>query len=528
MAIIGVLVDEGLTKTNWLAENTVGADATIAAFRGLPIDELSERAGIDEATVRDVARRLASAKSVAVYEDLGIEMAPNSTLISYLQRVMWVLVGAYGVPGGMSAHTSMIPLFSYGATGNEPVDPVMGGAIISGLIACNDIADGVLSDHPDRVRAMFIESANPVHSLAQSDKFRRAMRACDFTVVIDIAMTETAEQADYVLPAASQYEKVETTFFGVGFPDNWFCLRAPLLDPLGDSLTEAEIHSRLIRALGVLDETDLEPLRDAARQGEAAFAEAFMAAGAANPDLAGVGAVVLYETLGRTLPAGMEPAAALWFSAHQVAMRHPDAVRAAGFDGDGLELGSALWNEVLTNRDGVVFTRNDHADSWTLLQTPDQKIHLAIPELLATAGELVAEPQTFTSDEFPFVLSAGERRSFTANTIMRDPAWRKRDPEGALRLSPADAASIGVGDGDRVRITTPGGTAVAVAEVNDTMMQGHVALPNGLGLSYAPAGGDPELTGVAPNELTTTDWRDPIAGTPWHKHVPARLEAIAR
>ena len=92
----------------------------------------------------------------------------------------------------------------------------------------------------------------------------------------------------------------------------------------------------------------------------------------------------------------------------------------------------------------------------------------------------------------------------------------------------ADAATIGVGDGDRVRVTTPGGSAVAVAEVSDTMMQGHVALPNGLGLSYAPAGGDTEVTGVAPNELTTTDWCDPIVGTPWHKHVPARLEAVAR
>ena len=67
---------------------------------------------------------------------------------------------------------------------------------------------------------------------------------------------------------------------------------------------------------------------------------------------------------------------------------------------------------------------------------------------------------------------------------------------------------------------------MAVAEVNDTMMDGHVALPNGLGLGYSPAGGEPELTGVAPNELTTTDWRDPIAGTPWHKHVPARLEVV--
>ncbi|WP_235620429.1 hypothetical protein, partial [Mycobacterium tuberculosis] len=28
---------------------------------------------------------------------------------------------------------------------------------------------------------------------------------------------------------------------------------------------------------------------------------------------------------------------------------------------------------------------------------------------------------------------------------------------------------------------------------------------------------------VAPNALTSTRWRDPYAGTPWHKHVPAAI-----
>ncbi len=122
---------------------------------------------------------------------------------------------------------------------------------------------------------------------------------------------------------------------------------------------------------------------------------------------------------------------------------------------------------------------------------------------------------------------AGERRSFTANTIIRDPSWRKKDAQGALRLCSADAEALGVDDGGRVRITTPGGVAVAVAEINDTMQEGHVSLPNGHGLAYSPAGGDPEIYGVAPNELTTLDWCDPIVGTPWHKHVPARLEAVS-
>lgn len=527
-AIAGVIVDEGLQKSSWLAENTVGAEETIAQFRGLPIAELAARSGIDETTIRTVARRIATASSVAVLEDLGVQMAPNSTLVSYLQRVIWVLVGSYGIPGGVNAHVSLVPLFTYGATGDEPRTPVTGGAVISGLIPCNEIADGVLSDHPDRTRAMFIESANPVHSLAESSRFRAAMRRCDVTVVIDVAMTETAMEADYVLPAASQYEKVETTFFALNFPVNWACVRPPLLDPLPGTLPEPEIHSRLLRELGALDGIDLDGLRAAAALGEGEFARAFTEAALSNPTLAGVGAVVLYETLGRTLPDGMAGAAALWFSVHQHAMRHPEALRAAGFDGDGTELGSALWRALISSPDGVVISRHEHDDAWTLLKTPDQRIHLAIPELFDEIAALREGGPAYTSEQFPLVLSAGERRSFTANTIMRDPAWRKRDAEGALRVSVADAATVGVVSGDRVRITTPGGSAVAVAEVDDTMMSGHIALPNGLGLLYSPAGGDPELTGVAPNELTTTDWRDPIAGTPWHKHVPARLEAVSR
>ena len=32
--------------------------------------------------------------------------------------------------------------------------------------------------------------------------------------------------------------------------------------------------------------------------------------------------------------------------------------------------------------------------------------------------------------------------------------------------------------------------------------------------------------GCASAELTSTDWKDPFAGTPWHKHIPARLDGI--
>ena len=149
------------------------------------------------------------------------------------------------------------------------------------------------------------------------------------------------------------------------------------------------------------------------------------------------------------------------------------------------------------------------------------------PSCSTSSRALGAAPDRWTTDEFPLVLSAGERRASTANTIFRDPAWRKRDPGGALRISPEDAARLGLADGGRARITTTRGSAEALVEITDTMLPGHISLPNGLGVDYPGEDGTAVRTGVAPNELTALEWRDPLAGTPWHKHVPARVEALA-
>ncbi len=103
---------------------------------------------------------------------------------------------------------------------------------------------------------------------------------------------------------------------------------------------------------------------------------------------------------------------------------------------------------------------------------------------------------------------------------MRDPSWRRRDPDGRLRISTTDATRLGVTTGDRVRLTTRRGNAEVPVDVTETMRSGHISLPNGLGLTVR------ERTGVAPNELTAAEDRDEWAGTPWHKHVPARLEPL--
>ena len=163
------------------------------------------------ADVRAAARLIGQAESVSIYEDLGIQQAPHSTLNSYLEKLLVLLTGNFGRRGGMNLHTAIAPLFGSGR--GDRRTPVTGHPLVAGLVPCNVIPDEILTDHPARFRAVFVESGNPVHSLAASARMREAFGALELSVVIDVAMTETARLADYVLPAASQFEKWEATFF---------------------------------------------------------------------------------------------------------------------------------------------------------------------------------------------------------------------------------------------------------------------------------------------------------------------------
>ena len=519
-ALLAILLEEGLWDRSFLDGHAVDLAPVEAAVRAVPVAAFCGRTGLDEALVRRAARVLGNARALATFEDLGVQMNRGSTLVSYLHRLLVATTGNFAKVGTAFVPTSIVAIAG-GAS--KRTSPVVGAPIVSGLVPCNLIADEILTDHPARYRAMIVEAANPAHSVADSKRFREALRALDTLVVIDVAMTETARLAHYVLPAATQFEKAEATFFNFDFPENCFHLRPRLLPPPEGALPEAEIHARLCLALGAVTEDDLAPLRSAAAEGLGAYAAALVERVMGDPRLAAQAPVLLYRTM--ALPPEVREGAVLLGLALRAAMQSPAPLARAGFGGSPLEAGQALFTAIVEKPSGVVFSVDEWSDVLGRIATPDGKIHLALPDLLGELGKLRDELPELRDPAFPFVLSAGERRSFTANTIIRDPAWRKTDAEGALRMCPKDAETLGVATGDYVRLSTKRDSIVASVEVSDTMQPGHVSLPNGLGLTY-PSGAGAHVTGIAPNELTASEDRDPFVGTPWHKHVPARVERV--
>ena len=271
-----------------------------------------------------------------MFEDLGIQQAPNSTLCSYLNRLLWILTGNFGNPGGMHLHTSFATLFRDRTIRRTPVT---GAPIIGGLVPVQRDPGRDPHRPPRRFRAMIVESSQPgslarrLAALARGVRGarprRRDRRGDD--------RDRPPRRLRAARPRASTRSRRRRSSTSSS-RDNTFHLRHPLLEPLPGTLPEAEIWARLVRALGLVDE---DRARAAARGRRARAGrrtpQAFAKATTDNPMLARLAPYVLYETLGPTLPDGLASAAALWGLAHRCAMTYPDAVRRAGHaDGNAL------------------------------------------------------------------------------------------------------------------------------------------------------------------------------------------------
>jgi len=531
-AILSVLVREGREDRSFLDMRTRGFEAVRAALLEVPVEDYAARAGVGAEDVLRVARLIGEAKSVSVRVDLGLQQSLHSTLNSYLEKLLALVPGHFGRPGCNTLHSFLVPLVGHsdepGPASRGWTTTVTGMPEIGKLFPPNVLPAEIDCDHPGRVRGLVVDSANPVLTGADTQAYRAAFSRLELLVVIDVALTETARRAHYVLPASSQFEKWETTFFQLEFPTQAAHLRRPLFAPRADTLPEPEIYRRLLVAMGALPER-FPLLRALARFDRRwprlrLFPAALAAKLRLRPRLGRYAAFVLYDTLGRALPNGAAATAPLWAAAHAYARRHPEAVRATGLSGRGAVLGEALFTRLLDSPSGALLSTHRHEDVWSFIRHADGRIHLDIPEMLDALCALAHETAAAeTAKAFPLVLIAGERRSYNANTIYRDPHWRKTDHEGALHIHPEDARRLGLPDGAPAVCESSRGRIDVRIAFTDTLQPGVVTLPHGYGMDFPDEEGKRRPVGPVLNLLTDAAHRDPITATPYHKHVRVRL-----
>ena len=201
--------------------------------------------------------------------------------------------------------------------------PVTGERIITGLFPATSIADEILTDDPTRFRAMIVESSNPAHSLADSPRMREALAALDLLVVIDVAMTETARLRRLRPAGAVAVREVGGELLQPRVPATTrsSCARRSSTRRRRARCAEPEIHRRLVRALGALDDDDLAGLREAA--GGVSLREAFAARWRERPSCRPRPGGPLRDARPDAARRGGR-AAALWGAAQMCAASYPE------------------------------------------------------------------------------------------------------------------------------------------------------------------------------------------------------------
>jgi anaerobic selenocysteine-containing dehydrogenase len=528
LALLGTIVQEGLEDRDFIARHTTGLDRLAAVLREVPVDAYAREAGVDAGLIREVARGYAKTPRACVRTDLGLEHTLHSTLNTYLSKLLFLVTGHFGLPGTNVFHTFFVPLIRHSRDPEQGgrTTRVTGAREIGGLFPPNVLPLEIDSDHPHRVRGVVVESSNPAASGADTMAYRRAFGKLDLLVVVDVALTETARTAHYVLPAASQFEKWEATFFNLDFPANCFHLRRPVLERPPETLPEPEIHRRLAVAMGALPDrfTLLSAAAKIHRRWPKLrlFPLALAATFKLRPKLARHFAVVLHETIGATLPEGARAAGVLWATCQLFVKRYGKrCVERAGIRDEGAGVAEALFNKILNSPSATLISVHDYEDTWKFIKHPDGRVHLAVDEMLAELQALRPLPREV---RLPLILQAGERRSYNANTIYRDVGWRKQDADGALKIHPEDARRLGLGDGELAWCENDRGAICVRVQVTDEIRPGMVSLPHGYGM-YRDDEGD-DRSGPAINFLTRWDHCDDLSKVPFHKFVPVRVRPV--
>ncbi len=199
----------------------------------------------------------------------------------------------------------------------------------------------------------------------------------------------------------------------------------------------------------------------------------------------------------------------------------------AGFTGEPGEAGDALFDALLASKSAVVFSVDEWEESFARVHTPNRRHPTRDSRALR---ELDAPRERARARREPRVPVRALRRRAALVHGQHDHPQPRLAPEG-----PRGRAAHPPRRREARRVSTTAGACASrrgaaarrsAIEISDRMQPGHVSLPNGLGLDFPDASGRSVATGVAPNELTRSEDRDWFAGTPWHKHTPARLEAL--
>ena len=267
-AMLHTIIEEGLADAAFIAARVSNFEALRDSVRAFSPEAMAPLCGIPAATIREVARAYAKARSAMIFWGMGVSQHVHGTDNVRSLMALCLVAGQIGKPGsGLhplrgqnnvqgASDAGLIPMmFPNYQRVDDPaahqwfedfwgitLDDQPGYTVV-------EIMHKALAPEsdPHKVRGMYIMGENPAMSDPDLNQARRALASLSHLVVQDIFMTETAWLADVVLPASAWPEKTGT----VSNTDRMLQLGRQAIDPPGDARPDLWIIQQIAKRMGL-------------------------------------------------------------------------------------------------------------------------------------------------------------------------------------------------------------------------------------------------------------------------------------
>jgi len=249
IGMMRAIVDAGLQNEEWCRAHTEGYDELLAVLSGWTVERAAATCGVPAADVERVGREFASTRPGLLRLGVGAQRHAGAPQAYATIASLPCLTGAWRDRGG---GCSYIPTATAKAVSSGPLQRIDLRPGPVRTINMSQLGRALTdADLDPPVKAFVCWSSNPAAIAPDQDRVLEGLRRPDlFKVVLEQFMTDTAAEADVILPATTQLEHLDVLF---SWGHHYLTWNEPAVEPLGEAKPNTEIFRLLAARLGLDD-----------------------------------------------------------------------------------------------------------------------------------------------------------------------------------------------------------------------------------------------------------------------------------
>jgi anaerobic selenocysteine-containing dehydrogenase len=249
LGLAHLIIGQGLTDPDFIRNHVHGFEPFARSVTAWTPERTAGVTGVPEAQLRALALELGTVKPLTLCAGFGMQRYSNAGQTMRALLALPAITGNIGRPGAGWVYANLQSDLSGAA--KDPLGcypPAAPDPLVRVSVAAARLGRDMAAQDGPPLKAAWVERANPLTQNPDTARVRAAFRALDFRVVVDSRLTDTAREADLVLPAKSLFEQTDV-IGAYGHP--YVQIRQKVVEPPPEVKPETEIYWHLARRLGL-------------------------------------------------------------------------------------------------------------------------------------------------------------------------------------------------------------------------------------------------------------------------------------